>query len=153
VHRSTRYVVPAAMQPRGDSIGNEGKISTKRKTQTGDRLQINFFGARGLTEGKNMKVRYLTSILSFQRQFYACTYWEMNTVFDGELLGNKAVVDTLTEGDDITLDRSVTESDSSLDRMPDISGSITIPALNQSQQRACDAFLFNRGPKISIVQG
>jgi hypothetical protein len=49
---TTRYVVPAAMQPRGDSIGNEGKISTKRKIQTkksskrrkrkGDRLQINF---------------------------------------------------------------------------------------------------------------
>jgi hypothetical protein len=100
-----------------------------------------------------MKVQYLTSILSFQRQFYACAEWETNPVFDGELLGNKAIFDTLTEGDVITLDSSVTESDTSLDRMPDISGSITIPTLNQSQQRACDAFLSDRGPKISIVQG
>ena len=144
-------------------IGDKDKISTKSKNQNkmssksqkkeGDRLQISFFGTRGLAEGTDMKIQFLTSILSFQRQFHACVDWGTNTVFDGELLGNKAVFGTLTEGNDDTVDSSVTESDNSIVRMEDISGSIRIPTLNESQQRACDSFLSGRGVKISIVQG
>ncbi len=156
-------VVPESMQPRDGTIKNNNDVKDKSKNQTkrssksqkkkGDRLQIAFFGDHGLTEGADRKIQYLTSILSFQRQFHACAYDRTNTIFDGELLGNKVVFDTLTDGNDDTLDSSVTESDNSMVRMRDISGSIRIPPLNESQQQACDSFLSDHGVKVSIVQG
>ena len=130
-------------------------LITKRKVDMGDRLQINFYGKHSVQAGIDMDMHYLTSILSFQRQFLACVYSEQNEIFDGELLGNKVVVvDGMTEDNDDNVGASSkAKSGDSVARNEHVRGGVAIPVLNESQQRACDAFIADRGPKIHIVQG
>ena len=120
-------------------------------------LEASLSGVKGedpTEAGIDRDMHYLTSILSFQRQFLGCVYCEQNENFDGELLGNKVVVDGMTEDDDDNVGASSkAKSRDSVARNEHVRGGVAIPVLNVSQQRACDAFIADRGPKIHIVQG
>jgi hypothetical protein len=128
----------------GTSARKKGKTATGAK---GDRITFNIFGSHEVLEGDKLDVQYVTTILSLQRQFSACD--SNTTTFGGALLGDKVTMDNWVEDSN-----SDSKSDFGSSVLEDLTGSqIRIPALNESQQRACNAFLLDGGANIQIVQG
>lgn len=122
----------------------------------GNLISVNHFGTHIVDEKEDLKIYYLCTILNFQRQFSACEGHETNSTFGDELLGNrpKADKDEVSNAPDkpIIIEQAETRNDLH-EHLHASLADINIPALNESQQKACDAFLSDHGANIHIVQG
>jgi len=139
---------------KGKKVEKKDAKSKKAKPlRRGDRLVLRIFG----DVPAELELCYLTTLLSSIRRFRACdSLVDIPTTLKEELLGNKAPPDCPNEVEDIESHFSDVDSESSTSHrlQKDLAESrITIPTLNDSQQRACDAFLSDRGANIRIVQG
>ena len=103
-------------------------------------MTFNLFGSYDLEVGDELELQYVTTILSFQRQFQACQLHSSNSIFGYELFSD--------------IPRASPDIDTNLDCCEEAKHTaINIPVLNESQKEACEAFLSDSGPKIHIVQG
>lgn len=111
------------------------------------RLTFELFGTHKVSKGDNLEIHYLTTILSLQRQFRACEYLDENYFSIGEQSGEQTPLSILKE-------KMAQSDDCAAELLEEpIVSKIAIPTLNESQQRACDAFLMDRERRVHIVQG
>jgi hypothetical protein len=151
---------------------NEKKEKNKKE---GDRLTFDVYGSHEVSEGVDLEMHFVTSILNFQRQFLACKLHNENSQFGGEILGNRPVEDDegqyatsasvsnhafdsnihRVDGTEAGFDSNIHSADTTGAEQVSTkaTGSIVIPALNEAQQKAVDDFLFCAERKIHIVQG
>jgi len=134
-------------------IEDDTGIDGKKETPHGrDRLTLRIFG----DTPAELEMYCVATILNSIRQFHACESFNDDFSLNGELLGTKAPSSCAEEVDIIGSEVSGPDSESSLCQQlrEDLVWSrITIPALNESQQRACDGFVSDGGARIHIVQG
>ena len=103
-------------------------------------MTFNLFGSYDLEVGDELELQYVTTILSFQRQFQACQLHSSNSIFGYELFSDIPIRSTATD-DNQDCNEEATST------------TINIPLLNESQNEACEGFLSDMGRRIHIVQG
>lgn len=144
-------------------------MQNKEKDRQGDRLLCIIYERNAtLLRRKRYKLYYLNSILSFQRQYYACTEVSHDDLSLGnKLLGKK---DACFDEDDLELpenhesrrpsdsqphtsdeNQQSEEGDKDDSKLEDLN--LVVPPLNESQEKAANDFLSAAKGSISIVQG
>ena len=128
------------------------------KYRDGNRLTFDLFGTGDLKDGDIFEMYFVTSILNFQRQFTACKLHNKNSMFRGEILGKYLPEDVEGQGPNFIAPRSgdCTVPGVETKKSEDVKKretNIVIPALNESQQKAVDAFVSDEKRMIHIVQG
>ena len=126
----------------------EGKREKLKKTHKGDKLTVfayNYNYKSVLIDRNNFEMHFVVSLLSFQRQFAACTTTDKHPDFRGKLLGQQLVNESNNSYGD--------EAEECLAYDSDNKSHLAFLGLNESQRRAAKSFLSSKDGNISIVQG